>query len=274
MREFRKQVMRETLQALERGWYESASGKRVTLDFAQMEAHARRGRLIHQGAIGPRPMHDAAVEVIEGDCLVHALELAAEGHRPVCLNMASHRHPGGGYLEGAGAQEENLFRRTAYHAFIGEGAPWRPPEIRYPLPEFAGIYSPEVPVLRGPESERYPFLDQPRAMSFVAVAAYFQPPMEGTRLTREIAEKTLRKLRLIFEIALAQGHDAVVLSAIGCGAFRNPPSHMAELFAQVLEEGWGKSFRRVRFAIIDDHNARGEGNLRPFQRVMADGLTR
>jgi uncharacterized protein (TIGR02452 family) len=268
MRSYRKQVMQETLQALERGWYLSATGRRVEIDLGAVEANARRGRLIGLGGRVPPAGKSAVIEVVDGDCLVQALALQQGGHSVACLNMASHVHPGGGYLDGAGAQEENLFRRTAYHAFIGEGVPWRPPEIRYPLPEFGGVYSPDVAVLRGPESERYPFLDEPRAMSFIAVAAYRNPPLHGGRLTDEIAAKTQQKIRLIFEIACEMGHDALVLSALGCGAFHNPPEHMAELFAEVLDEGWGRAFRHVSFAVFDDHNARGEGNLKPFQRVL------
>jgi uncharacterized protein (TIGR02452 family) len=267
MREFRKQVMRETLAVLERGEYVAPSGKRVQLDLAAIGERARRGRLVIESGAAPRRAYDGAVEVLEGDCLVRALELADEGMRPACLNMASHRRAGGGYLEGAGAQEENLFRRTAYHLYLGEGR--RPPHIRYPLPEFGGVYSADVPVLRGPESARYPFLDEPRAMSFIAVAAYSRPPVRDGRLPDELAENTLRKIRLIFAIAQAEGHDALVLSALGCGAFKNPPAHMAELFARVLDEGWRQAFRRVRFAIFDDHNAdREEGNLRPFARRL------
>ena len=35
--------------------------------------------------------------------------------------------------------------------------------------------------------------------------------------------------------AIAHGHDAVVLGAFGCGAFRNPAAHMAQLFREVSE---------------------------------------
>jgi len=66
---------------------------------------------------------------------------------------------------------------------------------------------------------------------------------------------------------------AVVLSALGCGAFANPPRHVAELFAEVIEQGgFRHAYRHILFAIIDDHNARRpdspQGNLTPFRDVL------
>ncbi len=53
------------------------------------------------------------VEVIEQDCLEAAYELEQKtGKICVVLNMANADQPGGFYLGGAGAQEENIFRRT------------------------------------------------------------------------------------------------------------------------------------------------------------------
>lgn len=84
-------------------------------------------------------------------------------------------------------------------------------------------------------------------------------------------------------------------SAFGCGAFCNPPDHMAELFREVLEKEYRGCFQHICFAIfgtafcplplpyccspltspssaLDDHNSRKAhnplGNVLPFKRVF------
>lgn len=49
-------------------------------------------------------------------------------------------------------------------------------------------------------------------------------------------EPIKNKIRTIFRIGLIHGHDSLVLGALGCGAFRNPPRHVAQLFHEVMEE--------------------------------------
>jgi len=75
-------------------------------------------------------------------------------------------------------------------------------------------------------------------------------------------------MKRIFDIALIHNHDCIVLSALGCGAYKNPPAHIAQLFYEVLEESYRGKFRIIIFAIIDDKNTglehNPEGNLLPF----------
>lgn len=83
-------------------------------------------------------------------------------------------------------------------------------------------------------------------------------------------ERRALRQRCLARIARENGQRALVLSAFGCGAFRNPPRHMAELFRDELAAPeFRAAFDRVVFSVIDDHNARGEGNLRPFREVFA-----
>ena len=77
------------------------------------------------------------------------------------------------------------------------------------------------------------------------------------------------EMRTILRIGLRHGHDSLVLGALGCGAFCNPPSHIARLFHEVFEEPEFKNkYRLISFAILDDHNAHRshnpEGNYLPF----------
>jgi uncharacterized protein (TIGR02452 family) len=98
-------------------------------------------------------------------------------------------------------------------------------------------------------------------------------------LCPDIAERTVHKIEVTLDAALHFGHDAVVLSALGCGAFSNPPHHIAALFHHVLNARRGQHgtryrdrFRTVVFAIIDDENARAHstGNFLPFFTRLDD----
>ena len=94
------------------------------------------------------------VMIINGDCIATGLWLQSKGLRTAVLNMASASHPGGGYIAGKGAQEENLHRRTNLFQCLQD--PYRTQTARsweYPLPEFGGVFSPDVTVLRHPESQ-------------------------------------------------------------------------------------------------------------------------
>ena len=51
--------------------------------------------------------------------------------------------------------------------------------LRYPIPEFATMYTPNGLVFRGEHSDGYPFLPEPRAMAFIAAAAYNCPQVGG-----------------------------------------------------------------------------------------------
>lgn len=68
------------------------------------------------------------------------------------LSLGSAGHPGGGYLNGAGAQEENLFRRTTLSQALETVAEFRRTQKLYPIYGNEGIFCKNVVVFRGPES--------------------------------------------------------------------------------------------------------------------------
>jgi uncharacterized protein (TIGR02452 family) len=205
------------------------------------------------------------------------------------LNMASRRNPGGGVLGGAGAQEENIFRRSnlfqSLYQFVDYAEEYgvkRDSKNSYPLDrDTGGIYSKRVFIVRGSERSGSCFLQNPFELSIVSVPAINRPELELRDGKYYIADKLIEpskeKIRTILRIAGEFNHDCLVLSAFGCGAFQNPPHHIAKLFKEVFNETEFKDrFRFVVFAIIDDHNARREhnpeGNMLPFLREFEDNL--
>ena len=223
------------------------------------------------------------VRVENSDCVLAAKRLIDEGYNPAMLNLADLYVPGGLVEFGSGAQEENLCRRSNLILSLYQFSRDRirqypdlglaPNGDQYPMDEqFGGIYSGTVTFFRGPESDGYPFEDVTYNIPVISVAAISGPRIgrDGLMFPEETA-LTLDKMRTIFRIAKANFHDSLVLSAMGCGAFANPPAHIAKLFHQVIEEDEFRNiFKLIDFAIIDGYRTglahNPDGNLLPFQR--------
>lgn len=270
--------MRQTLEACVNFKYALEDGTIVTFSDHESVSKDARKTMLHSNESPPKreateDVIETKIAVVNVDCLEQAIRLRREGFNPAVLNMASSRRPGGGYLSGAGAQEENLFRRTNYVQHLADPRKEFDPERNwtYRLPEIVCVYSTNVFIIRASEAEGYAFLPHPIPMSFLALSAYCNPPLTSNKqkLSPEIAEKTKQKMRCMFATGLLYGHDSLVLSALGCGAFRNPPCHMAQLFKEVLlEKEFVNRYKLISFAIIDDHNAKGKGNYQPFVEVF------
>ncbi|CAF1474871.1 unnamed protein product [Adineta steineri] len=232
---------------------------------------------------------ETTVRVVREDCLVVYEDLVKQNFRPLLLNMANKTTPGGGYRKGDGAQEENLFRRSNYFQsldieldeYFGEQSEryhctsdCRLNRIDnqkriYPMDDFGAIYTSGLTVFRQSEEQGYAYMNEPlENVCAVAMAAYREPRLEGNMFAPLYAVGTRKKIENIFAIAYHHKHDSLVLSALGCGAFKNPPDHVAQLFLSVIEQYAG-FFKSFVFAVIDDHNTghdlNREGNFKPFQ---------
>jgi uncharacterized protein (TIGR02452 family) len=241
------------------------------------------------------PFSSTMVKVVNEDCLVVYQRLASEHNRPALLNLANAQTPGGGYRKGAGAQEENLFRRSNYYLSLDmefdynkqadrfwctANCEQKPVDIHqniYPIEEYGAIYTSGITVFRHSEDKGYAYLEQPvYGVCAIASAAYARPELkrnDNNFLVEKYAVDTRKKIENIFAIAYHHGHDCLVLSAFGCGAFKNPPNHIAMIFKSVIEQYAGY-FKIIYFSIIDDHNTgyqlNLDGNYRPFKNILDD----
>jgi uncharacterized protein (TIGR02452 family) len=185
--------------------------------------------------------------------------------RVVALNFASAKNPGGGFLGGAKAQEEDLARCSALYPCLRGQRGYYDANRAAPSLLYTDhvIYSPDVPFFR---DERLRLLDEPFLLSIITAPA----PNAGEVLARdpalggEIRRVLDARARKVLAVAAAERHRCLVLGAWGCGVFRNDAVEVAAAFAGALDdERLRGAFERVVFAVYD----RGGGrNLRAFER--------
>ena len=234
--------------------------------------------ILHQGGFLHYSISNTAetsltISVIEQDLLEAARGHARNGESVAVLNMANDSCPGGGVYRGAGAQEENLHRRSdAFRFTIAKKQQY------YPIRSNTCLLSKDVTVFRGPEADGYPVLTDSFKVSVISCPAIRHPSLDEQLNYRFKGTQNRMRTRIcVIAEAIARSKcSTAILSAFGCGAFGNPPRPVANMFRDVFNQFERKlsaaGLRRVLFCIIDDHNARRahnpEGNFRPFQQIF------
>jgi uncharacterized protein (TIGR02452 family) len=270
----RARIARETVEILERGWY-AADGTQVSVSdlLARARAHSRLYTPDDFGEVFRRRDERAATaergrktefRAINCTTLAAARRLIRdEGAADVlCLNFASAKNPGGGFLNGSQAQEESLARATGLYPCI---APLR---AMYDTNRQFGsclytdhmIYSPRVPVFRDDDDG---LLAEPYAVSLITAPAVNVGALRPDERPR-VEPTMLARTEKVLALAAAHGHEVLVLGAWGCGVFRNNPADVARWFRHHLCENAALrgAFRAVVFAVLD--TSPGERTLRPF----------
>ncbi|KAF3355377.1 hypothetical protein VDGD_07852 [Verticillium dahliae] len=250
--------------------------------------NASNSEALHLATLPPLKLLDcpqhprATIRVVNADTFNAALELAEahpDGGRVAVLNLASDYRAGGGWLKGARAQEEALCYRSSLYLSLHKRY--------YPFDHaLMGIYSPDVVIIREDMASGHDLLIPDDGLgtlpvvSVLSIAALRNPTTRKVRLQTiagaeeriEFADPrdrdvTKGKMRLCLRMAAAKSHGLLVLGALGCGAFHNPPGEVARCWREVLGEnefagGW---WTDVVFAVLDTRN---EGNYEVFDDVV------
>ena len=219
--------------------------------------------LVHARPDGPAARVEVVAETT-GQAARRLVQRENETH-VVALNYASAKNPGGGFLGGAKAQEEDLARCSALYtcqltqrAFYDANRATASMLYTDHL-----IWSPAVPFFR---DDRLELLDEPFVVSVITSPA----PNAGEALRRDascgpaIRETLERRAGQVLAVAADRGHRVLVLGAWGCGVFRNEPHAVAEVFATWLPRF---AFDRVVFAIPG--KGASDRNLTAFRERFA-----
>jgi len=190
------------------------------------------------------------------------LHFAKERGNVVCaLNFANGQTAGGGYKNGATAQEEDLCRQfpTLYSSLyngVRDGLyPFGPCTLGTGTDKGTAkysdvLYTSGLSLARGSMEEGYPFLgvDKEVKVSMVAAAA------PNIRFASEVSEPELiyQTVKSIFIAPHVTEPEVnmLILGAWGCGAFGGDPKQIAELFVRALiSDSFGELYQQIHFAI-------------------------
>jgi len=268
----------QTLQILDAGSFLAPDGRRISLEPALSKAiDGTRLYTPEQASAAlqefvPAPSHRATIEVTDETTQVAARRLVEAEHVAdlVLLNFASARNAGGGFINGAKAQEEDLCRCSGLYSCLltqrGYYEANRDNESALYTDHL--IYSPNVPWFRVRSR------DQPDTV-FLASVITAPAPNAGVVLAREPdalpnVEITLRRRAgFVLAVAAENGHRNLLLGAWGCGVFRNDPALVADAFGRWLESAaFAAVFDRVVFAIYD--KSAQQATLGAFRRRFSD----
>ena len=200
-----------------------------------------------------------------------AYRMKRKHKKTAVLNFANAVNPGGGVLYGACAQEEDICRCSNLYPCLVKPEVY---EAFYRYNQMAGpyysdrvIYSPNITVFKR-EGVKPEYTDDWFQVGILTCPA---PNLNGIlKPDYQKLEKIYRKrIRNILAVAAAHGVQALVLGAVSCGAFRNPPELVAEAFLHEFTQGEFKNtFKEIVFAIKAD-SQQGVHNLQVFQAVFS-----
>jgi len=251
----------ETVEIVDRGWYEAADGSRVEI-VQQVAACLNATRLYTPAQLNDLltselgGTHNTVFDVENETTLSAARRHVVENEnaKTLCLNFASAKNPGGGFLGGSQAQEESLARSSALYASLQTQLQYYTENRSFGSSLYTDnmIYSPDVPVFRHDSGD---LLTEPYLLSILTSPAVNAGAVKKNEPEKEpqIRPAMAARIAMVLAVAAHRGYEHLVLGAWGCGVFRNDPSEIAELFAEALLEGgrFSQQFASVTFAVLD-----------------------
>lgn len=251
----RKEIAQETVVIQRQGFYEY-NGRKI--DFSHLQnASVQNSILIepHQWQSFELPKHSPVktdLALTAENTVDAVLRLCREGKQKIgVLNFASAKNPGGGFLNGAMAQEESLAAASGLYETLCKNPRYYEENraCKSMIYTDHAIFSPEVVFFRNGAFE---LVEQPMTASVLTMPAvnHAQVIQKGEDL--EKANAAMRARMRLCLLGFAQtGCRHLILGAYGCGVFGNDPAAVSRWWKQWLDGEFFGFFDSVTFAIYD-----------------------
>jgi uncharacterized protein (TIGR02452 family) len=257
-------IAQDTVKIIDTGYYESPTGRRVDIagelaacvDSTKCYEPDLLSQIQQEILSNTVSFSDSEFEVRNETTLTGTERLAKsqQFQKIGVLNFASAKNPGGGFLKGAQAQEESLARSSALYSSLLRCPEYYDFHRSHSSLLYSDriIYSPGCPVFRRDDGT---LLEQPYLVDFITSPApnageiWRNQPEDRQKIPEVLCDRGAKLLSL----AAYYNCDALVLGAWGCGVFRNQPSMVAQMFADLLldKSRFGGRFKSVLFSVLD-----------------------
>lgn len=155
------------------------------------------------------------MEVTKEDTFECAIRLVNTGYNPLVLSFSSSTNPGGGWRgKQVGTQEESLCRRSNLGVELEKK--------QYPIPDLGYHYIKNIVITKDPN------MNQINPIRCSVLACELKGICERSNKYLE------NKIEIMYQVATQNNHNAIVLGAIGCGAFKESNDD-AEILASVMK---------------------------------------
>ncbi len=273
-------IAEDTLKIIKAGFYQSPSGAQVNISEELTSCLAQTKfyvpdilSSIKREILSTEPQFSNTEFEVRNETSLMGAERMAKSlkfKKLGVLNFASAKNPGGGFLNGAQAQEESLARSSALYKSLVKCPEYYEYHRSHKSLLYSDriIYSPSCPVFKTDDGT---LLESPYLVDFITSPA----PNAGQILrnypqdVEKIPEVLRERGAKVLSLAAYNGCDALVLGAWGCGVFRNNPSMVAQMFADYLLPGgqfWGR-FNSVLFSVLD--SSKSQNILAEFEQRFA-----
>lgn len=278
-RDRRAEIAQQTLDIIEQGFYITDLGLKVDLSVDIKNSIDKTELYSPQRLDTTLDSVDKIIEhrnyttnIIVDNCtaMEAVTKLQHVATRLGCLNFASAKNPGGGFLGGSQAQEESLTRASTLYPtlmkYFSEMYEYNRAGDTYLYSDYM-IYSPDVVFFRDDHNQ---FLEQPYTIDIItSPAVNIGAMLKNKPEELDLAEETmLSRMDKILAVFVEKGVTNLILGAWGCGVFKNDPNNIAHYFSHYLQkEGkYSKSFENIFFAVY--HRSKNLENISAFSKVF------
>ena len=195
---------------------------------------------------------------------VSAVKKFAEEGKICVLNFASYKHPGGGFITGAIAQEECLCHESTLYNVISSN-PFKPfyqynnDHLNHGHYKNRAIYSPDIL-----------FVDHDEKAVCAADVLTCAAPNYCYQIRQRVSLKSnlqalQSRIEFIKKILISNGINIAILGAYGCGVFGQDACTVAKMFLDTFKADNG-SIHKIVYAIPGGPNYAAFNNVFKYVR--------